>query len=689
MEFDGFLNGWTDVSDDVDLAEGVRCSRGLPGDSMQDLVAKIGVLTFAMDNSVMNSAGLVGYYTPGHENCRAGFARNVAVRFSVVVAQEGSPNELVYPQFTGRLLRATPTPGEDGVQVVQCTVVDYMDQLARRSVNTLPVQINIADHEAFGLIVDSMPVQPRATQIPEGFDTLGYVFDTMRDEKATAMSECQRLAQSTLARIWVNGSGTLTYEPRSIRARNTTTNVLTVEAEDMSADQGLTVTDDREDVINHVQVTLHPRAPLGSAEVLYALDTPILLEPNLTIHVRGLFIEPGLRQQRAGAASVIEPVSGVDYLANSAADGSGVDRTSALTVATEITANSVLFTITSSAAAWLTTLQARGVGLFDSANTAVQAQDADSIADVGENLYSLDMPYLSDIALGSEVTQYLLSLARQNSKRAISVRVMLNGLSSAGRASQFALRDVSHRVGVREGMTALPISDSSGSYIDRLNWEVDADGMVWVTWFLAKSDSTQYWHLEIPGRSELGLTTRLGFSLIVGHTDVEHSDDHGDVAHTDVAHSDSHTDTAHEDSAHADSGHTDVAHSDVAHSDVAHTDFHVDEHQDVWFDDSHGDSPHGDAHNDFFDGGHGDGHIDNAHNDSHVDIAHQDFHGDLAHNDVAHSDVNHSDVAHQDTSHTDGAHADTAHGDVAHSDTLHTDTPHTDDHGDRAHGDVN
>jgi len=108
-----------------------------------------------------------------------------------------------------------------------------------------------------------------------------------------------------------------------------------------------------------------------------------------------------------------------------------------------------------------------------------------------------------------------------------------------------------------------------------------------------------------------------------GHGDVTHSDG---TVHTDIAHSDSHGD-AHGDAAHGDGAHSDVAHSDAAHTDVAHLD--------------HNDGP-----------GHADQHSDTPHSDiSHSDVAHTD----VAHSDVAHTDIAHSDIPAQ--SHSD-------HGDV-------------------------
>jgi hypothetical protein len=748
MEFDGFGNGWTDVSDDLRRSEGVRFSRGLPGNTPKDLVAKTGVFGFFLDNSEGNSEGLLGLYSPGHANCRAGFDRNIGVRLSYTV----NGSDIVV--FTGRMDSISPTTGLHERRLVECFAVDYMNEFSKKRLNNLEIQVDIAEHDAFQMIVDTMPLQPRALEITDGLDTIPYMFDTVKDERSAPMNETQKLCQSTLARVYVQKNGTLTYEPRGIRAVNISNNVVELTASDIPADSvtqdALKVIDARGKRFNKFVATLHPRT-VGTVPdvVLFAIESPIEVAANSSFGVRGTYTDPAQDARRAGGLDMLPAVAGTDYEFNTEADGSGLDVTADVTVTTEFTANSVLFLIDAPVNCWAITLQARGTMVKALSNISVQAEDEDDIADYGEIGFTLDMPYTVDPVYANEVVQYFLYISQQNTRRAESHKMLLNGLTDE-RAALMLNRDISDRIGVTEVMTVLPLAVRSGFYIQAVSMEEDGEGRVWLTWDFAPSDATSYWYLEIPGKTEMGFTTILGFGLVIGHTDIAHEDTHGDSAHVDTAHDDTHGDVAHEDAAHSDSAHTDTAHSDVAHSDVSHADTHADSaHSDVSHDDSHSDvahvdshgdvahqdQAHGDvpfqgytnthddnhndtAHNDYHfdspedppiphsdehgdvvhvdehfdshidDGGNphvDDAHLDGAHTDSHADGAHSDTHNDTAHVDAAHGD-SHGDVAHTDVAHSD-THGDTGHGDAAHADTSHTDT-HTDvAHGDTAHSD--
>jgi hypothetical protein len=743
MELNGFLNGWTEIVDFLKHIPVVG-DRGLPDGSPRALVAKTGTMLFGLNNAENNSYGRLGAFSPGHANCVPGFVKGIGVRFSIVIDGD------VIPQFTGRLENIRPTSGERGARVTYCTVVDFMNETAKKRLSTLSMQTDILDHEAFALVTETIPLQPRALEIGTGFDTLQYVFDTVQDERTSPMTEYQRINQSTLAKTYVKKDGTLTYEPRSIRALNITTPTITLGPDDFRTSQeAVTVDDDRATVINRVTGQLHPRTPSTEPDrVLYSSESIFHVPPQIDISIRGYYSQDTLRARRAGGLDMLPAVAVTDYVFNTLPDGSGTDVTADVTVDTVYTANSVLFTINAPVACYCLKLQSRGTQVVDNADMAVFAEDVDSINQFGEVAFSLDMPYVADPAFGNEVVQYILFLAQANVKRVQNVRVLVPN-DDLERAKLLCRREISDRIGIVEPMNAL----SSAFFINSIRFELDANDQFWLTWVPALADSTQYWYLEIPGYTELNFTTRLGFGLIIGHTDVDHADDHADVIHSDVAHSDTHGDVAHADAAHADAAHTDTSHTNTAHSDVPHGDGHGDSgHGDNAHDDSHSDVAHNDGHSDVAhaDQAHGDvsfqgytdthddthadfhsdefnilcvpdghcdshsdshtnshiddgghphtdiPHYDGAHTDAHTNSSHSDSHGDVGHGDAAHSD-SHGDGAHSDILHGD-MHGDTGHGDAGHADSVHTDnhsdvshadTAHADTHADTAHGDHN
>jgi hypothetical protein len=631
--------------------------------------------------------------------------------------------EVTITLFTGRMTDITPSSGLHERRSVACTAADYMHEFTKKRLSSLEMETNILEQDVFSALVATMPLQPRSIEIPNPFpgaDTLAYVFDTLKDERSAPMTEAQKLCQSTLARIFVKAGGMLVYEPRATRALNVSTNTVELTAADFPSDNvagdSLKVTDDRGKAFNKFTATIHPRTPSDEPDVvLFQIEAPFAVAAGTQLTIRGLYTQPGQDARRAGGLDMLEAEPLTDYEFNTEPDGSGADATNDVSVTTIFTANSVLFLIEPNVNCYVIKLQARGTMVRALQNVAVEAEDDSSIENYGEIAFGLDMPYVVDPVFANEVVQYFLFVSQQNARRAEGIKMLLNGMTDE-RAATLLRRDISDRFGITDELTVLPISTRTGFFINAISFEYDEEGRAWLTWLPSISDATAYWYLEIPGQSELDATTRLGFGLIIGHTDIAHGDTHADDAHGDTAHSDVHGDDAHADGAHGDSTHTDVAHADTPHSDTVHSDTHADSghvdvshedghsdvahsdnhtnvahtdvHTDVAHQDVHGDGAHTDtAHTDFhvdnhedFTGGHPDEHQDN-HDDAHFDIAHEDTAHEDTHTNVAHQDVAHQDVAHQDV-HNDGAHSDT------HTDVSHQDSSHGDSHADVAHSDV-
>ncbi len=632
-----------------------------------------------------------------------------------------------YYKFIGTLDSIRPAASIYGDRTTRCTAVDWMNHAARQKVTGLTVQSGKRSDELFTLLVNSLPTPPAAVEVETGQDTYAYALDNTRDEASAVLTELQRLAMSELGYIYVKGDtaqgGTLVFESRRRRATATTnidTFVDVTDIVDVDAPQTL------DTVLNKVQVVTHPRrVDAAATTVLFKLANPVPIGPGSSIMILGAYRDPLQESARVGGTDMQTPAAGTDFAANTISDGSGTAIP--ISVAAVFGGNGVRFTVTNNSglSGFITLLQCRGRGIYDYQNAILEAVDADSAVRYGENVATVDMTYQSDPSVGSEAALYLVNLYRDPTTYVNSVQLFAPN-TDVNLIERILRREISDRIGVVEQMTGLKTSaDGSatatvGFFINAVDLTIGERDHVSASWLLAPADRNAYWLLEMPGRSELDVSTVLGFGQIIGHTDTPHGDDHSDVAHGDTAHADvSHSDVAHADGGHQDvahsdiahqDSHTDVAHSDVVHSDTAHADSHSDvahsdvAHQDVAHSDVvHSDIPHNDWHDDSGPPGHFDEHSDVAHSDvthgdaahqdTHTDVAHADTHTDAAHADVIHSDVAHQDVAHADTLHSDVAHADDAHGDtghadVAHQDVNHSDVTHADTHADVAHGDV-
>ena len=182
---------WTDVTNDVIIKDLVRGNSGFIGNAPRDRVARTGRMTFSLDNSTNNSAGLSGYYSPGHENVREGFATGIPVRY------RPSYDSYTKTKFYGRIPKdgIKVDPGVRGRRRTKITVLDYMNQLATHEVKLIAYTTNKRSDEIMPLITGNMPLEPLATDYDIGVETFVSVFDTV-GERTSALSEVNKIALS-------------------------------------------------------------------------------------------------------------------------------------------------------------------------------------------------------------------------------------------------------------------------------------------------------------------------------------------------------------------------------------------------------------------------------------------------------------------------------------------------------------
>ena len=121
--FSGLSSASTNIASDVVLgANSLKAAYGITGTGSTDRVGRTGSLTFSLDNSVNNSGGVQGYYSPGHANARSTgtIGWNLGLFISITLSYGGTN----YIKFIGTLTDAKPTAGEHQRQTVQCTVLD-------------------------------------------------------------------------------------------------------------------------------------------------------------------------------------------------------------------------------------------------------------------------------------------------------------------------------------------------------------------------------------------------------------------------------------------------------------------------------------------------------------------------------------------------------------------------------------
>ena len=82
--------GWKDITADVLIDNPIHWAQGITSNDPRDRIANTGVFMAELDNSTDNSAGIAGYYSPGHSDCLTGFdiGRRIRWQYETPAAQD-------------------------------------------------------------------------------------------------------------------------------------------------------------------------------------------------------------------------------------------------------------------------------------------------------------------------------------------------------------------------------------------------------------------------------------------------------------------------------------------------------------------------------------------------------------------------------------------------------------------------
>lgn len=500
MEFElaGVGGGWTDVTADLS-EELITLDYGIQGSTPNDRVAKVGVLTFGLRNDADAATGrLQAWYSPYNAARRSGFGFDIRVRLTLSSGADTT-------RWMGRLRAIDAVSGIYSEKVVHCAAYDWMFELSKQDMS-VALQVSQRSDQCFSALVAIVPLQPAAQSVDVGSDTYVYAFDNIY-RTGKALAACGALARSELGFIYVKRDSTVgqTLRFESRHYRQTVTTLLATFASTMTE---LSIRPTPDTILNHVQVTVHPRRhESGGTTIVAALDTasqsPVTPGQSLTIFLN--FSDPAQRDTFIGAKNIQTVTATTDYTMNSAADGSGTDLTASFTVTVSIFASSIKLVVmnTGSASGYLTKLQIRGDGIY-ALNPAVGEYVAAST--FGDNLLLVDMPYQLDALFAYNAAAYL---ARLNSTPYASIDAVRFQANETTTLMSVALRgDISDKIALSEGMSG--ITTASNFYINRVRMELDALGNLAVAYGVAPADTLRYWRLGVAGASELGSSTLLG-----------------------------------------------------------------------------------------------------------------------------------------------------------------------------------
>lgn len=389
---------WTSLKDDllVDYTFAWKSGTTDPFDH----VADTGTCEFSLRNDAGNSGGILGWYSPNHEDVRSGWDYGILVRV-VWTDADGIDHVL----WTGKLESIVPVPGIYGERRVQCLALDIMNELAENDVRSVSPQLNQTENAILAEIFSALPTaaQPASVDYDSSLDTYPYALWNA-SSGTKAMSLLVDVMNSSQGYLFPEKNGAIKVENRHARPMRASRFTF-----DDASLVDIVVPTDLKTVPNHLRVVTHPVTVDATATtVLFGIQGIYKVPAHDSITIWGDFVSPDNSQQLIGGTATVTPVSGTDFAGNSLAAGGGTNLTSSLSVVATAFAASVKFVVSNSSgtdaylvnASGTPLLQIRGKGIYDNAPASFESG-------TGERLLTIDMPYQSDGIVAQDRADFL------------------------------------------------------------------------------------------------------------------------------------------------------------------------------------------------------------------------------------------------------------------------------------------
>lgn len=466
---------WTNVIADVIVEDRFEWSRGSTGHGPTDKMAQPGLFEFALCNDARNSGAKQSYYSPGHANCRSGFARGIPVRLI------GRYLSTDYPVWRGRLRTILPEPGVHRSRRTHCTAQDIVADLVEAQVRGIPPQVDQTEDQLIQAVLDALPstAQPAATSLDVGLDVVPYAYDNI----GAGVSAWQAIADAVVSAFgwgYSLGDGTLAYENRHTRALKSSVATFTdTNGADLSAPSAI------DDAYNRARVTYHPKdVDAAATTVLYEAPSPIEVPPLQTVTIWGTYRDPSNTVRLIGGTDVDDGTLGfTDYVANSLEDGSGSDLRGDVAVLATGFASNVMFEITnanSSQTAFVTP-QLRGKGIYDNAPITVEKYITE---DYGDRPVDIDLPFQDQGTIAQDLADYVANIYAD---RQVVERYVLNANRSDTDLVQALDRDIGDVITLSETVTGV---SAMAVAIQGVNGSVQNGKWFVMSWALVPQDDS-------------------------------------------------------------------------------------------------------------------------------------------------------------------------------------------------------
>ncbi|MDP3720762.1 MAG: hypothetical protein Q8T13_23620 [Acidobacteriota bacterium] len=494
------VDEWDDITADL-IRDPLRWRRGIFGFGPLDLLAGPGTFSFTLDNSTQNEAGVEGFWSPGHPNCRTGWRHGIWIRLRLT---DGTNTRFV---FKGRLRVCTPDPAVVGLRAVTCVARDWMDDFATLDAVALDLQENVRPDELLQLLIDLAEEAPAHVDLDTGLDEYAFAFDDLGGSVAKASQVAQDILQSEGGYLYLRGDSdageTLRFENRHARAG--VEPEYEFETADLSDEPGsLQAPSSLDHIFNDVEtLTVPRRVDAAATTVLVRLDSPVSVSAGRTETLFVYYRDPDNEAVFVGGKSMVAPVVTTDWTANSSMDGAGSDLAASFVVVATYFGSRVMLELTNNGSVegyvrgpgGADGLQCRGKGLYRYRPVSSRGENETSIEAYGRQPLPTPilMPYQGDRNVGVGVAQFKAHV--HGGVTNVPTKVRIGSELSDALLEQAILRDVGDAIAITDATTGI---DSAQAFIHALDQELTLDGLLSTEYTLAPADTSDVLILDDP-----------------------------------------------------------------------------------------------------------------------------------------------------------------------------------------------
>lgn len=310
----------------------------------------------------------------------------------------------------GFLDSVQPQPALGGVHTAELRATGPLAWINQRSAS-VAMRTSILTGTAIGYVLDDAGWSASARTIATGQTTM-----TRWSTDKNALAALRDIEASEPGFIREGADGKIVFEDRFTRLLAPyTTSQATFSDAVSPGYSGIVQQDPMKEIFNVVscQVQLYS---VGTLAVLWTLALTGSSSPSIDAGASADFWagypNPASVINADSVDAWTTPVATTDYLANSAADGSGSNLTGSVSVAVSKFSTSMKITLTNAAGvpAYITFLQARGTPVTLADPLTVLTEDSTSEGKYGKRNFPLSGPFVPDFLTADSFTRFLLSV---------------------------------------------------------------------------------------------------------------------------------------------------------------------------------------------------------------------------------------------------------------------------------------